>query len=1103
MEIVLAFLAGVAATLLWKRMSRAPAAKPPEADAERTPVEQIQALTAALTSAGEASAHPRDMTSQQSFREAVAILQSEAVPLSVVTDYATGATWVLSAAGCAALKERSDRQACAPLMERHFRNLTPWPVFYGLQYFASLETRPPMGSLLIGVPEYWSEQALVPGMFAEYFEARAGRGDAPTFGDALERAPAPDVTAAEALLRRINHPVAQSLLDELTTWRRQSLDRAFLLTFGRFIERSGEDDLLVEHDAVREDLDAAADLILEPPYRSILVVGEPRLGKTTFLGLLAMRAAAQGWTLFEAGATALMSGQTYFGQLEERMRRVVDDLSVDKRVLWYVPDFLQLASSGMHQSQAASLLDQVLPAVATGRLVLLSEATPAGLTTLLQRRPALRTAIEVMRLRALNDVEVTALLSEVSARLPRVWKIDIDPEVVKTTGHLAKHYLGIGEMPGVALDLLKLAARRVATDERTQITREDVLATLSQITGMPPQVLDDRERVDLSTLRRFFAARVMGQDEAVDVIVDRIAMLKAGLTDPGKPIGVFLFAGPTGTGKTELAKTLAEYLFGSPDRLVRLDMSEFQTAESTRKILGEADQQVDTRSLTHRVRNQPFSVVLLDEFEKAHPNVWDLFLQVFDDGRLTDATGQTVDFRHCIIILTSNLGSTIQQGAGLGFVSQAGAFSQELVMRTIGQSFRPEFVNRLDAIIVFRPLTRDLMRGILSKELARVLDRRGLRHREWAVEWESSALDFLLDKGFSPAMGARPLKRAIDRYLLAPLAATLVERRFPEGDQFLFVRSDGRGIQVEFVDPDAPPELPPTIEQHRPSTEGPTLERIILHATGTPDERRALAADLERMESRLSDSAWTSLAADLVDQMQQQDFWNRQDRHRTLARYAAMDRVKAAAETARALEARLTRSGSSGGYSRDLASRLASQVYVVHHGIDDVLTDAAVEVVLAVQAIRESSADAAAAARWSERLQEMYRSWATRRHMLWEEVAPALVVVSGFGAARILEREIGLHILEYENASDESARAVARVRAVPTPETLPEDAPAKRAVLVDAINRLSGSPSVVRRYRLEGSPLVRDVSQGWRTGRTELVLQGDFDLLGAALGKSV
>ena len=196
-------------------------------------------------------------------------------------------------------------------------------------------------------------------------------------------------------------------------------------------------------------------------------------------------------------------------------------------------------------------------------------------------------------------------------------------------------------------------------------------------------------------------------------------------------------------------------------------------------------------------------MVLLDEFEKSHPMIWDLFLQAFDEGRLTDAMGQVADLRHCLIILTSNLGATAHRSLGLGFAPQADVFSKDQVMRAISQTYRPEFQNRLDKVIVFRPLTRDLMRGILKKELAALLERRGLKDRAWAIEWESSALEFLLGKGFSPEMGARPLKRAIDQYLVAPLAAIIVEKRFPEGEQFLFVRSDGERIEVEFVDPDA------------------------------------------------------------------------------------------------------------------------------------------------------------------------------------------------------------------------------------------------------------------------------------------------------------
>ena len=331
-----------------------------------------------------------------------------------------------------------------------------------------------------------------------------------------------------------------------------------------------------------------------------------------------------------------------------------------------------------------------------------------------------------------------------------------------------------------------------------------MLETLSQFSGLPVSMLDTREQLDLKSIRDFFTARVIGQDEAVEAMIARIAMLKAGLNDPNKPIGVFLFAGPTGTGKTELAKAVSEFLFGSVERMIRLDMSEFQTHEAISKILGQSSASaIEADSLISRVRKQPFSVVLLDEFEKSHSNIWDLFLQAFDEGRLTDAMGQVADLRHCLIILTSNLGATAHRSMGLGFAPQADEFSKDQVLRAISLTYRPEFRNRLDKIIVFQPLTRDLMRGILKKELAALLERRGLKDRAWAIEWESSALEFLLEKGFSPEMGARPLKRAIDQYLVAPLAAIIVEKRFPEGEQFLFVRSDGEGIQAEFVDPDA------------------------------------------------------------------------------------------------------------------------------------------------------------------------------------------------------------------------------------------------------------------------------------------------------------
>src|SRR5215208_447334 len=415
---------------------------------------------------------------------------------------------------------------------------------------------------------------------------------------------------------------------------------------------------------------------------------------------------------------------------------------------------------------------------------------------------------------------------------------------------LAKQYLDEKAAPGNLLLLLEATGRRLLAEGGgpDEIKLDDLLVTLSQLTGLPAQILDEREGLDLAELRAFFGRRVLGQPEAVDCLVERVAMIKAGLTDPTRPQGVFLFVGPTGTGKTEIAKTLADFLFGSPERMIRLDMSELQTWESQARILGETDETSDSAALVNQIRKQPFSVVLLDEFEKAHPSVWDLFLQVFDDGRLTDRRGNTADFRHSVIIMTSNLGATLPHGASVGFSQEQAQFAAGSVERAVGRAFRREFVNRIDRVVVFRPLGRGVMRDLLRKELNDVLTRRGLRTRQWAVEWDESAVEFLLEKGFTADLGARPLKRAVERYLLSPLALTIVNHQFPEGDQFLFVRSspDAQSLDVQFVDPDAPAQGEASAEEvdelsfDEEAARELRLESIALDPKGTPEELRFL-----------------------------------------------------------------------------------------------------------------------------------------------------------------------------------------------------------------------------------------------------------------------
>jgi ATP-dependent Clp protease ATP-binding subunit ClpC len=1048
------------------------------------------------------SAHPREMVDWPEFQAVVDAFARPDATLDLLRQYACGANWPLACAALVALRRHPQRNALAAGILTQLPNIRPWTLFFALHYLAALEPRPPVGAAVAAAPNWWAGNLVIPDFFREYFEKREALKDEPSFGDTLQSGQLAAAANVEALLAKVEHPFSGHLLDELRRWQANRIDRQFLTSFGRFWMPDQEEALLVEPASWRETLDQAERAVLNDPPRSILVAGEPRTGKTAFLRLLARRLRKSGCSVFEASGVELQADQIYIGQLEGRIRQLVAELHWRKRVVWCVTDLLQTAESGTHKGQSASILDQILPAVAAGRLVLFGEASPSGAVRLLQLRPSLRSAFEVCRLQPMSEEEAAALALAVAAQIERLRRFRIGPQAIAAALELAQHYLGSGQLPGVLFELLRRAASQALAQKASELGSDHLLATLSQMTGLPRAILDDQERLDLAAMRQFFASRVMGQDEAVAAVVDRIAMLKAGLVDPDRPVGVFLFAGPTGTGKTELAKTLADFLFGSPDRMARLDMSEFQTAQATEKILGSGDPR-QTDSLIDRIRKQPFSVVLLDEFEKAHPNIWDLFLQIFDDGRLSDATGRVGDFRHAIIILTANLGATAHRGAGMGFLPDGGAYEENQVLRAMAQTFRPEFINRLDKVIVFRPLSRELMRSILRKELAEILDRRGLKRRDWAVEWEASAIEFLLDKGFSAEMGARPLKRAIDQHLLAPLAATLVEHRFPEGDQFLFVRSNGKAIEVEFVDPDAAPETPPEAE---PPPARVSLPAMILRPLGTAAEAAALAEAWSGIAARLAAADWSALKDRLLAETADPGFWTRPERQAVLARRELMDRIGEAAGTAERLMRRFEASGTrTAQISRELIGRVALQLHLVQQGLADAIEGAPVDALVTVEPALDGAADAAAQAAWCERLLGMYRQWAKRRHLQLSEHAPpgrgsAILQIAGFGAFRTLNEEAGLHILD-DPELEEGRRTVARVKAAPGPLEEPAPAEAYRS-LARLLSRAGEGHAVVRRYRGGGAPLVRDVKGGWRSGRLAAVLGGDFDLIGAVRGGS-
>ena len=1051
---------------------------------------------------GSNAAHPSALLSRPDFIEATQRLTAPAVSINTVLQYVEGNSWALSSAALAALRQRADASAAIERVLSQCEYYSPWAMYFALEFLAEAKPRPPVGAPAAYAKEWWIDSRWMPNVFRDYFAGCAARSEAATFGDAL-RAPR---TSSRQFIRRflanVTHPFAATLIKELDDTAPPPPDvkknpiHATLNAVGRYWSDAQGIDALVEPPAWREALALAEATLHQQPPRSLLVTGEPLVGKTSFLRLLAQRLAADDWTVFEAGGADLQADQVYIGELEGRIRKVIEELANGHKLIWYIPDILQMATSGRHHGQSATMLDQIMPAIASGRLIVWCEASAKGTARLVQLKPSLRGLFETATLEPLSPEATLSLARDVLVELDSRAGIRFEPDCAQIALDTATQYLGNSGLPGAMLFMLKLTAMRTET-AGTVIPARRVLETLSQVSGLPLSMLDTREQLDLKSVRDFFTTRVIGQDEAVEAIVERVAMLKAGLNDPDKPIGVFLFAGPTGTGKTELAKAAAEFLFGTVERMIRLDMSEFQSFESLNKILGQnTASAVESDSLISRVRKQPFSVILLDEFEKSHPNIWDLFLQAFDEGRLTDAMGQEADFRHCLIIMTSNLGATAHRTLGLGFAPQADAFTKEQVLRAISQTYRPEFQNRLDKVIVFRPLTRDLMRSILKKELVALLDRRGLKDRAWAIEWESSALEFLLEKGFSPEMGARPLKRAIDQYLVAPLAAIIVEKRFPEGEQFLFVRSDGNGIQAEFVDPDADMVKTDLIDApEQPSRS--ELASAILAPQGTREEFQRLQTDYDDVVRTLHSPDWEALKEKLNAAMTASDFWSRPDRFGTLARFALMDRVKLASETAGTLKNRLTRSAQSPrGYSAELSGRLALQLHLVKEGVRDAFDDCPIELALTIEPVFDSIAEHAHALTWCRRLMAMYRAWAGKRRMQFNDISardnePPIIVIGGFGAYRTLALEAGLHI--FEHADGTVGRVTARVSLALVPLG---DVPAskERALILKVLSAAPKTNAVARRYR-EEPPLVRDAAGSWRTGRLDRVLGGDFDLL--------
>lgn len=532
---------------------------------------------------------------------------------------------------------------------------------------------------------------------------------------------------------------------------------------------------------------------------SVLLVGAAGVGKTAIFNEMVRRRNELGLKEFKFWATSgarLIAGQTGFGMWQERAAKLVDEAKKQNAIL-HLGNLVELLEVGKSNHSAQGIASFLRPKIARGEIVVLVECTPEQIPVLEKRDPNLLGAFQQIRIEEPDKKMSLKILESVAKEFSQ----KADADAIKTIDRIHRRYSTYSAFPGRPVGFLRNAFANLETGET--LSNAKVYAEFSNETGLPEMLLNDEIRLDLEKTEKFFTEKVIGQNEAIKLITDLIATVKAKLTRPRKPIASLLFIGPTGVGKTELTKSLAEFFFSDASRMIRFDMSEFSNQISVQRLIGGTGEAEGL--LTAKVREQPFSVVLLDEFEKAHSSFFDLLLQMLGEGRLTDSAGRVADFTNSIIVMTSNLGASEFQRGKSGFINnsrqkQAAIKHFDSAVRDF---LRPEIFNRLDRIVPFAPLDEKTVLKIAELEIEKLKKRDGLRFRPIKLEVVKNVLKHLANTGYDIRYGARPLKRIIENNLLAPLSAELNLR---PTDEKIIVETEVKNdkIALNFIGEDEP-----------------------------------------------------------------------------------------------------------------------------------------------------------------------------------------------------------------------------------------------------------------------------------------------------------
>ena len=557
---------------------------------------------------------------------------------------------------------------------------------------------------------------------------------------------------------------------------------------------------------------------------------------------------------------SLVAGTKYRGQFEERMKAVMQEIEKNPDIILFIDEIHTIIGAG-GASGSLDAANMFKPALARGELQAIGATTLDEYRQYIEKDGALVRRFQKVLIEPTTEEETIQILNNIKERYEAHHSVTYTPEAIEACVKLTERYITDRHLPDKAIDAMDEVGSRVhitninvpseitsieksieelkdlkneviksqqyekaaelrdnerklqeqlevankkwddeSKSNRVLVTEENVAEVVSMMCGIPVTKITAGESGKLANMAAELTGKVIGQDEAVLKVVKAIQRSRAGLKDPNKPIGSFFFLGPTGVGKTQLAKVLSKYLFDSEDSLIRIDMSEFMEKFSISRLVGAPPGYVgyeEGGQLTEKVRRKPYSIVLLDEIEKAHPDVFNLLLQVLDDGHMTDGLGRKIDFKNTIIIMTSNIGARqlAEFGTGVGFGTKSQADqvvenSKVVIQNALRKAFAPEFLNRVDDMIIFHSLKREDIHKIIDLELAKLYGR--IRNLGYTIEMTEKAKDFICDKGYDEKFGARPLKRAIQKYIEDPLAEQIVKASLSEGDKILLDLEEGQ-----------------------------------------------------------------------------------------------------------------------------------------------------------------------------------------------------------------------------------------------------------------------------------------------------------------------